>query len=98
MSQNGSMHSLEPNSTATINGKVFNVSTMECTYSSDISTTIVAFKTYKHESPERIYSLQLEVFKDLFTDNQNLQNPQNAIDIKKYTPIIDDAVHTLKVE
>lgn len=98
MSLDGSIRYLEPNSTDTINGKPFDVSTMECTYSSDLSRTIVVFKTYRHESPERIYSLQLEVFKDMFTDNQNLQNLQNAIDIKKYSPILDNAVHTLRVE
>jgi hypothetical protein len=98
MSLDGSMHYFEPNSTATIDGKPFDVSTMECTYSSDLYTTVVVFKTYRHESSERIYTLQLEVFKDLFTDNQNLQNLQNMIDIKKYSPIIDNAVHTLRVE
>jgi hypothetical protein len=95
MSLDGSMRYLEPNSTATIDGKVYDVSTMECTYSSDPSTTIVVSKTYRHESPERIYSLQLEVYKDLFADSQNLQD---AIYIKKYSPIIDNAVHTLRVE
>ena len=83
MNQDGSMRYLEPNSTATINGKDFNVSTAECIYSSDFSTTVVVFKTYRHESPERIYSLQLEVFKDLFTNGPNPQNPQdlqNVID------------------
>ena len=101
MNQDGSMRYLEPNSTATINGKDFNVSTAECIYSSDFSTTVVVFRTYRHESPERIYSLQLEVFKDLFTNGPNPQNPQdlqNVIDIKKYSPIIDNAVHSLKVK
>ncbi len=53
-------------------------------------------KTYRYESPERIYSLQLKVSKDLFSDGQNI--PQNVIDFKKYTPIIDGAVQTLKIE
>jgi hypothetical protein len=53
-------------------------------------------KTYRHESPERIYSLQLKVSKDLYTDSQNIS--QNSIDIGKYSPIIDTAVHTLKTE
>jgi hypothetical protein len=53
-------------------------------------------KTYRYESPERIYSLQLKVSKDIFSDSQNI--PQNIIDIKKYTPLIDTAVQTLKVE
>jgi hypothetical protein len=53
-------------------------------------------KTYRYESPERIYSLQLKVSKDLFSDSQNI--PQNIIDIKKYTPIIDEAVKSLRIE
>jgi hypothetical protein len=52
-------------------------------------------KTYRYESPERIYSLQLKVSKDIFSDSQK---PKNIIDIKKYTPLIDTAVQTLKVE
>jgi hypothetical protein len=53
-------------------------------------------KTYSYESPERIYLLQLKVSKDPFSDGQNV--PQNVIDIKKYAPIIDGAVQTLKIE
>lgn len=98
LSLDESIRYLAPNSTVTIDGKPYDVSTMECLYSSDFSTTVVAFRTYRHESPERIYSLQLEVDKDFLTDGQKLQNLQNAIDIKKYSPIIDNAVHTLRVE
>jgi hypothetical protein len=36
------------------------------------------------------------VSKDLFGEGQNIS--QNVIDIKKYAPIIDAAVQTLKVE
>jgi hypothetical protein len=53
-------------------------------------------KTYRYESPERIYSLQLKLSNDVFSDGQNI--PQNVIDIKKYTPIIDEAVKSLKIE
>ena len=53
-------------------------------------------KTYRYDSPERIYSLQLKVSKDLFSDGQNI--PQNVIDIKEFSPIIDGAVQTLKIE
>jgi hypothetical protein len=53
-------------------------------------------KTYRYDSPERIYSLQLKVSKDLFSEGQNI--PENVIDFKKYTPIIDGAVQTLKIE
>lgn len=96
-SADGSMRYLESNSTATIDDKVYDVSTIECTYSSDLSTAIVVSKTYRHESPERIYLLQLEIYRDLFADGQNLQNLKNTIDIMKYSPIIDNAVHTLRV-
>jgi hypothetical protein len=53
-------------------------------------------KTYRYDSPERIYSLQLKVSKDLFSDGQNI--PQNVIDFKEFSPIIDGAVQTLKIE
>lgn len=98
MSENGAKRYLEPNFTATIDGKVFDVSTMECTYSSDWGKTTVASKTYRHETPERIYSLALEVYKDVLGSGQNLQDIQSGIDIDKYSPIIDNAAQTLKVE
>jgi hypothetical protein len=53
-------------------------------------------KTYRYDSAERIYSLQLKVSKDLFSEGQNI--PQNVIDFKRYTPVIDGAVQTLKIE
>jgi hypothetical protein len=112
----GSICFLEPNSTATIDGKVFNVFTMEYKWETDQSNNEMQIenlndslsgstsygsstevsKTYRYESPERIYSLQLKVSKDLYDDSQNIS--QNAIDIEKYTPIIDTAVRTLKIE
>jgi hypothetical protein len=113
----GSIRFLEPNSTVTVDGKAFNVITMECKWETDYgsddemllgnlsdfsadsamrgSSTEVS-KTYRYESPERIYSLQLKVSKDLLSDSQNI--PQNVIDIKKYAPIIDEAVKSLKIE
>lgn len=113
-SLDGSIRFLEPNSTVTIDGKAFSVITMECKWETDFggemqmgnvsdspggsvrgSSTEVS-KTYSYESPERIYLMQLKVSKDLFSDGQNI--PQNVIDIKKYAPIIDGAVHTLKIE
>jgi hypothetical protein len=72
----GSIRFLEPNSTATIDGKVFNVITMECKRelsdqsnnemqignssdsiagSTSYGSSTEVSKTYKHESPERIY-------------------------------------------
>ena len=114
-SLDGSIRFIEPNSTVTIDGKKFDVLTMECKWETGFdsgemqmgdfndpsldalqgSSTEVS-KTYRYESPERIYSLQLKVSKDLFGEGQNIS--QNVIDIKKYAPIIDDAVQTLKVE
>jgi hypothetical protein len=113
-SLDGSIRFLEPNSTATIDSKTFNVFTMECRWKTDFGemqtgnlndmmsgstgggSSIEVSKTYRYESPERIYSLQLKVSKDLYTDGQGVS--QNVIDIKKYTPIIDAAVQTLKIE
>jgi hypothetical protein len=94
----GNTRLLQPNSTATIGGKLFNITTTECTYSSDESRTKTTevLKTYEHESPERMYSLKLKAYKDSFNVNQN--SPPTTIDIKKYAPIIDSAVQTLKVE
>jgi hypothetical protein len=53
-------------------------------------------KTYRYHSPERIYSLQLKVSKDLFSDGQNI--PQNVIGIKEFSPIKDGVVQSLKIE
>lgn len=114
-SLDGSIRFLEPNSTVTIDGKTFNVSTMECkwqtNYGSEMelgnlndsfsnstgrgSSTEVS-KIFRYESPERFYSLQLKVSKDTYGDGRDIS--QNAIDIKKYEPIIDAAVQTLKIE
>ena len=95
---NGTTRLVEPNSTSTIGGKLFNITTTECTYSSDESRTrtMEVLKTYRHESPERVYSLQLKAFKDSFNASQD--SPPNTLDIKKYTPIIDTAVRTLKIQ
>lgn len=110
-----SIRFLEPNSTVTIDGKTFNVSTMECkwqtNYGSEMelgnlkdsfsnstgrgSSTEVS-KIFRYESRERFYSLQLKVSKDAYGDGRDIS--QNAIDIKKYVPIIDAAVQTLKIE
>jgi hypothetical protein len=70
---NGSMRYLEPNSTATIDGKVYDVSSGECTYSTDLGLTVVAYKNYRYESPERIYLLHLEVYNDLYDGSKNVK-------------------------
>jgi hypothetical protein len=116
-SLDGSLRFLEPNSTVTIDGKAFNVITMECNWETDFgggnemllgdlsdfsadsalqgSSTEVS-KTYSYESPERIYSLQLKVSKDLFGESQDF--PSKEIEFEKYTPIIKEAVKSLKIE
>jgi hypothetical protein len=94
----GTTRLLQPNSTSTIGGKLFDVTTTECTYSSEESRTKTTevLKTYEYESPQRIYSLQLKAYKDSFNIDQD--SHPSTIDIKKYAPIIDNAVRTLQVE
>ena len=96
---------LQPNSTSTIEGKVFNLSTMNCTTGDqqsegqeeqlgipDFSSTEV-FKRYEYESPSRIYALQITLSSD--------RSPQNAeitiSDIERFAPIIDRAIQSLKL-
>ncbi len=107
--------SLEPNSTSTIDGKTFMVTTIECKYSgsniqvgdlsesdSDLTipgpTTVEASKTYKNESPERVYSLQLNISKDDPGQDIPSQNIKDAIDFNEYTPVLDSTIQALKVE
>ena len=95
-SLDGSIRFLEPNSTSTIGGKMFNVSTTECKWETDFgdemqmgnlndssedsafrgSSTEVS-KTYRYDSPERIYSLQLKVSKDLFSERSKYSPKYN---------------------
>jgi hypothetical protein len=97
-SLDGTTKLLQPNSTSIIGGKSFNITTTECTYSSDESRTKTTevMKTYEHESPQRIYTLQLKVYKDSFSVDPN--SPPVTIDIQRYSPIIDNAIQTLKIE
>jgi hypothetical protein len=74
-----------PNYTTTIDGKTFDVFTMECKWQTDYGSDVAkgnlsdtfsgstgrgssteVSKTYRYESPERIYSLQLKVSKDMY--------------------------------
>ena len=95
---------LQSNSTATIDGKVFNVSTMKCTIGNpqsqqqeqlgipDFSSTEV-FKRYEYESPNRVYALQL-----ILSSDRSPQNTESSeSDIERFTPIIDKAIRTLKL-
>lgn len=96
---------LQPNSTSTINSKVFDVSTMKCTTGDqqpagqeeqlgipDFSSTEV-FKRYEYESPNRVYALQL-----ILSSDRSPQNAESNIsDIERFAPIIDKAIQTLKL-
>lgn len=96
---------LRPNSTSTIDAKVFDVSTMKCTTGNqqsggqqeqlgipDFSSTEV-FKRYEYESPNRVYALQL-----ILSSDQSPQNTESSeSDIERFTPIIDKAIRTLKL-
>jgi hypothetical protein len=96
---------LQPNSTSTIEGKVFNVSTMKCTNGDqqsegekeqlgipDFSSTEV-FKRYEYESPTRAYALQLTLSSDRSPQNAEI----NISDIERFVPIIDKAIQSLKL-
>jgi hypothetical protein len=97
---------LQPNSTSTIEGKVFNLSTMKCTTGDqqsegqeeqlgipDFSSTEV-FKRYEFESPSKIYALQLTLSSDRSPQNAEI----NISDIKGFAPIIDRAIQSLKLK
>jgi hypothetical protein len=97
---------LQPNSTSTIEGRVFNLSTMKCTTGDqqsegqeeqqlgipDFSSTEI-FKRYEYESPSRIYALQLTLSSDRSPQNAEI----NISDIERFAPIIDRAVQSLKL-
>jgi hypothetical protein len=96
---------LQPNSTSTIDSKVFDVSTMKCTTGDqqndeqeeqlgipDFSSTEV-FKRYEYESPNRIYTMQLILSSDRSPQNKE----SNVSDIERFAPIIDKAIQTLKL-
>jgi hypothetical protein len=96
---------LQPNSTSTIDSKVFGVSTMKCTTDDqqsegqedqlgipDLSSTEV-FKRYEYESPNRIYALQL-----ILSSDRSPQNSESNIsDVERFAPIIDKAIQSLKL-
>lgn len=96
---------LQPNSTSTLYGKVFNVSTMKCTTGNqqnvgqekqlgipDFSSTEV-LKRYEYESPSRIYTLQLGISSDRSSQNEEI----DISDIERFAPIIDKAIQSLEL-
>jgi hypothetical protein len=89
---------LNPNSTATIDGDPFNVSTMKCSTTDsnpipgiDFGNTEIT-KAYKHETPKTIYVLQL-ILSTEYSPNKTVDD----LDITKFTPIVDSAAKTLKI-
>jgi hypothetical protein len=96
---------LQPNSTSTIDGKVFDVSTMKCTTGDQRSErqeeqlgipefgSTEVFKRYEYDSPNRIYALQL-----ILSSDKSLQNTEiSTSDIERFAPIIDKAIQTLNL-
>lgn len=96
---------LQPNSTSTIDSKVFDVSTMKCTTGDqqsegqeeqlgipDFSSTEV-FKRYEYDSPNRVFALQL-----ILSSDRSPQNTEfSTSDIERFAPVIDKAIQTLKL-
>jgi hypothetical protein len=96
---------LQPDSTSTIGGKMFDVSRMKCTTGNQQSegqeellgipdfSSMEVFKRYEYESPSRIYALQLTLSSDRSPQNAEI----NISDIERFAPIIDKAVQSLKL-
>jgi hypothetical protein len=99
---------LQPNSTATVDGKTFEVSTMRCATEDKLATQpdtenpedifipdfgrTEVFKRYGYEAPNAIYTLQLTLSSE--------HSPNNKVDeteIAKFTPILDKTVETLRL-
>lgn len=101
--------SLQPNSTATVDGKTFKVSTMECktiTPSFEIGSpsgqedftipgenSTEVIKKYEYESPTTLYALQLR----LPTEGLGI-DPVQKPDVNKYIPVLDSAFQTLRIK
>jgi hypothetical protein len=90
---------LTQNSTATINDKQFQISTMKCsTKNSKTSPSGIDFghdeltKPYKYDSPNTIYVLQL-ILSGEYSPNKMV----NDADLANFKPTIDKAIQTLKI-
>jgi hypothetical protein len=95
--------SMVPNSTATINGKLFRVSTMECktfdntnppngtTPQNSTSTDIL--KTYQFDAEKTIYTIELDLPTQDF-----LSSYHRSVDINKYTPYLETVANSLKLK
>jgi hypothetical protein len=87
------------NSTATINDKQFQISTMKCsTNNSKTSPGGIDFghdeltKSYKYDSPNTIYVLQL-ILSSEYSPNKVV----NDADLANFQPTIDKAIQSLKI-
>ncbi|HSA74668.1 MAG TPA: hypothetical protein VLE21_00595 [Candidatus Nitrosocosmicus sp.] len=90
---------LTSNSTSTISGKQFQISTMKCSTADEapISDGIdfgndEITKAYKYESPTKIYVLQLILSSD-YSSNKMV----NETYLSKFQPVLDNAIQTLNI-
>lgn len=90
---------LTPNSTSTINNKLFQISTMKCsTADKDPVDEGIDFghdeitKSYKYDSPTTMYVLQL-VLSSEYSSNKKI----NESYLSKFEPVLDDAIQTLRI-
>lgn len=87
------------NSTSTINGKLFQISTMKCSMADKepIAESInfghhEITKSYKYDSPTTMYILQLVLSSD-YSSNKMI----NESYLSKFEPVIDNAIQTLRI-
>ncbi|CAN5871010.1 hypothetical protein BH23THE1_BH23THE1_27580 [soil metagenome] len=90
---------LASNSTATINDKKFQISTMKCSTADKESTPDgIDFghdeitKSFKYDSPTTMYVLQL-ILSSEYSSNKMV----NDAYLSKFQPVIDNAIETLKI-
>lgn len=95
--------SVESNSTSTIGGKVFKVSTMECKLYAESATNQQAnsstsletnlIKKYEYETPNTLYSVEL-----ILPTQEYGTSVFKTVDISRYTPTLDLVVNSLKLK
>ena len=91
---------LNPNSTSTINGKQFQISTMKCLTADkehipggiDFGHNEIT-KSYKFDTLAKIYVLQLVLSSEYSSDKI-----VNEAYLSKFQPILDDTIQTLRIE
>lgn len=90
---------LTPNSTSTVNDKLFQIATMKCSTSDktpiaegiDFGHDEIT-KSYKYDSPSTIYILQLLLSSD-YSSNKMI----NESYLSSFEPVIDNAIQTLRL-